>query len=135
MHVQLVHKHTLDFKDKYITEFTKILKNRTSKSYMKSQRIIYTKTIKKCTQILQRQEITFNVHFELSSDLSHFTLHHHQRGKKSHTFLLNAKTSIFLYREQTHITILKIFARIILSQNFSIVNLPLTQITFRNTAI
>ena len=40
-----VHKHTLDFEDENITEFTKIKKNGTSKSYMKSQRMIYTKTI------------------------------------------------------------------------------------------
>ena len=40
-------KHTLDFEDENITEFTKIKKNGTSKSYMKSQRIIYTKTIRK----------------------------------------------------------------------------------------
>ena len=36
-----VHKHTLDFEDENITEFTKIKKNWTSKSYMKSQRMIY----------------------------------------------------------------------------------------------
>ena len=42
-----VHKHTLDFEDENITEFTKIKKDGTSKSYMKSQRMIYTKTIRK----------------------------------------------------------------------------------------
>ena len=42
-----VHKHPMDFEDKNITEFTKIKKNWTSKSYIKSQRMIYTKTIRK----------------------------------------------------------------------------------------
>ena len=36
---------------------------------------------------MQRQEITFNVHFQLSSDLSHFTLHHLQREKESYLFI------------------------------------------------
>ena len=40
-------KHTLDFEDKNITDFTKIKKNGTSTSYMKSQRMIYTKAIRK----------------------------------------------------------------------------------------
>ena len=42
-----IHKHTLDLEDENITEITKIKKNRTSKTYMKSQRIMYTKTIRK----------------------------------------------------------------------------------------
>ena len=41
------HKHTLDFEDENIPEFTKIKTNWISKNYMKSQRIIYTKTIRK----------------------------------------------------------------------------------------
>ena len=67
-----VHKHTLDFEDENKTEFTKIKKSRTSRSYMKSQRMIYTKAIRK----MHTDFVTFSVHFQFSSDISHFTLHH-----------------------------------------------------------
>ena len=61
-----------------------------------------------------------NIQFlrQISSDISHFTLHHLQREKKSHAFVLNAKTFIYFYREQTLIAVFKILASIILSQNF-----------------
>ena len=41
-----------------------------------------------------------------------------EREKKSHGYVLNAKTSIYFYSEQAHIAVLKILASIILSQNF-----------------
>ena len=113
-----VHKHTLDFEDENITEFTKVEKNGTSKIYRKGHRMTYTKAIRKMhTDCVVSRD---NIQCSLStfSDISHFTLHHLQREKKSHAFVLNVKMSIYFYKEQKHIAVLKIFASIVLSQNF-----------------
>ena len=61
---------------------------------MKSQRVIYTKTIRKMHTDFVASRDNINVHFQFSSDISHVTLHHPQREKNSHAFVLNAKTSI-----------------------------------------
>ena len=94
-----VHKHTLDLEDENITEFTKVEKNGTSKIYRKGHHMTYTKAIRKMhTDFVASRD---NIQCSLStfSDISHFTLHHLQREKKSHAFVLNVKTSIYFYRE------------------------------------
>ena len=85
-----IHKYILDFEDENIT---KTIANGTSKSYIKSQRMINNKTIRKMHTYFHiwLQVITFNVHFQLSSDIIHFTLFY---IIKSHVFVLNAKTFI-----------------------------------------
>ena len=95
-----VHKHTLDFEDENITEFTKTKKKwGIKKLHEKSQRMIYIKTIRKMHTDFVALRDNIQCSLQLSSDKRHFTLHHFQREKKSHAFVLNAKTSIYFYRE------------------------------------
>ena len=93
-------KHTLDFEDKNINEFTKIKKNGTSKSYMKSQRMIYTKAIRKMhTDFVASRD---NIQCPLSTFFRYkqfYIASPAEREKKSNTFVLNTKTFIYFYGE------------------------------------
>ena len=83
-----IQKYKFDFEDENIT---KIKANGTSKSYMKSQRMINNKTIRKMHTYFVASSDEFNVHFQLSSDIIRFTLLY---IIKSHVFVLNAKIFI-----------------------------------------
>ena len=76
-----VHKHTLDFEDENITDFTKIKKHGTLKSYMKSQHMIYMKTTRKIhTDFVASRG---NVQCLISTFIRYKPLHHLWREKDS----------------------------------------------------